>query len=511
MTTFGISADRPLKYTGSPLALVPTVKAPRAPTVNDKNWPVMTFWNDSATSDIYCLTHFDSGDAIWELFISSAVSAVNTLTTDSGTATSVSNNIDVLGTAAQGISTSGSGDTVTLTMANATDTQKGVASFDATDFIVTNGAVTLASTPTSIDYITDSGTATEAGGEIDVLGGTNIATTGSGNTITVNFDGTLPVTSGGTGQTSYTNGQLLIGNTISNTLSLSTLTSGTGITITNGTGTIAIAADADVPTTFTSDSGTATPAANNLNIVGANGIATSASGDTVTIDGSGISNNLLINDFEKTVVYATDFITLYNNLSGDYGGWNSGGLITGASQVPDHPGIIYVKVLGSIDAQGIYLGHQDTAGFVIGGGQITMELWQKFIATPTQGKLFFGLSNVALSADPSGGTNFIGFTVDNFGSSATLQCKTRNASTTTTTSSGSNAGTTWQKLAIIINNDATSVGFYVNNSLVATHTTNIPSTTTGLCYLSTVYNIGTTRRYVLDFMQMIIELTGERA
>lgn len=51
----------------------------------------------------------------------------------------------------------------------------------------------------------------------------------------------LPVAGGGTGQSSYTNGQLLIGNTTGNTLSLNTLTAGTGITITNGTGTITIA------------------------------------------------------------------------------------------------------------------------------------------------------------------------------------------------------------------------------------------------------------------------------
>jgi DNA-binding beta-propeller fold protein YncE len=53
--------------------------------------------------------------------------------------------------------------------------------------------------------------------------------------------GTLPVTNGGTGQTTYTNGQLLIGNTTGNTLTKAALTQGTGITITNGAGSITIA------------------------------------------------------------------------------------------------------------------------------------------------------------------------------------------------------------------------------------------------------------------------------
>jgi hypothetical protein len=46
---------------------------------------------------------------------------------------------------------------------------------------------------------------------------------------------------GGTGQTTYTDGQLLIGNSTGNTLTKATLTQGSGITITNGPGTITIA------------------------------------------------------------------------------------------------------------------------------------------------------------------------------------------------------------------------------------------------------------------------------
>jgi hypothetical protein len=53
--------------------------------------------------------------------------------------------------------------------------------------------------------------------------------------------GTLAVANGGAGQTTYTNGQLLIGNTTGNTLTKATLTAGSGITITNGTGSITIA------------------------------------------------------------------------------------------------------------------------------------------------------------------------------------------------------------------------------------------------------------------------------
>jgi hypothetical protein len=54
--------------------------------------------------------------------------------------------------------------------------------------------------------------------------------------------GTLSVARGGTGDTTYTNGQLLIGNTTGNTLAKATLTAGSGVSITNGAGSITIAA-----------------------------------------------------------------------------------------------------------------------------------------------------------------------------------------------------------------------------------------------------------------------------
>lgn len=74
---------------------------------------------------------------------------------------------------------------------------------------------------------------------------TNVRISGSEIESTLNLDnfavGTLAVGRGGTGQTSYTDGQLLIGNTSTGLLSRATLTEGSNITITDGNGSITIA------------------------------------------------------------------------------------------------------------------------------------------------------------------------------------------------------------------------------------------------------------------------------
>ena len=103
-----------------------------------------------------------------------------------------------------------------------------------------------ATTTTGTGVVTALGVNTGSAGAFVVNGGA-LGTPASGaltncTLVPVNqATGTLAVANGGTGQTTYTNGQLLIGNTTGNTLTKATLTQGNGIAITNSTGSISIA------------------------------------------------------------------------------------------------------------------------------------------------------------------------------------------------------------------------------------------------------------------------------
>ena len=102
------------------------------------------------------------------------------------------------------------------------------------------------------------------------------------------ISGTAAITQGGTGLTTTpTDGQLLVGKTSTNAYVLATLAAGTGISITNGSGTITVGATGAVPTSFTTNSGTATPSSNVLSITGgATGLTTAGSGNAVSLAGT---------------------------------------------------------------------------------------------------------------------------------------------------------------------------------------------------------------------------------
>lgn len=111
----------------------------------------------------------------------------------------------------------------------------GLTSYTQGDILYASAANTLAAlakNASATRYLSNTGSSNNpAWAQVDVTNG---------------ISGTVPVLNGGTGQTTYTNGQLLIGNTSGNTLAKATLTAGTNIAVTNGASSITLSVPAQI-------------------------------------------------------------------------------------------------------------------------------------------------------------------------------------------------------------------------------------------------------------------------
>jgi hypothetical protein len=160
----------------------------------------------------------------------------------------------------------------------------------------------------------------------------------------------------------------------------------------------------------------------------------------------------------------------------------SAGSVTGGAPQQGHNGLLALTT-GTTSSQyaclTMCLNRAAANSGIIQSTNLRSVDWFVQIATATTVECVvgFGVDSSAGSAGTSFGTDSV-FFVFNPATNANWQCVTRKTSTNTTTTTGVAGGTTWKRLCIWIHptNPAGEVRFYIDNVLVATHTTNIPTT-----------------------------------
>jgi hypothetical protein len=100
----------------------------------------------TATSSVKGVATFNtSGFVVTSGDVALKTNVAQSISGDTGSAIPATNAFTIAGTSAQGIVTSATGSTVTVTASNATSSQKGVATFNTASFTVTSGDVTIKS------------------------------------------------------------------------------------------------------------------------------------------------------------------------------------------------------------------------------------------------------------------------------------------------------------------------------------------------------------------------------
>jgi hypothetical protein len=243
----------PLAYMGVEPEMPPNMyMSPNAPTPTDVfNFNLGDFWVDTTTQQLWVLVSQQKGVAKW---ITLFGGASDVFVTDAGTATPAAGVINVNGDGLN-ILTSGAGNTVTIHMNP--DPTFGTVTLTGLTFTGFTGGVLVSNGAGDISEVTTTNHSLLIGNASGTISSLGVAT----------------------------NGQIPIGSTGVDPV-LNTITAGTGITVTNGAGTITIASTG-AGLTFDGNTGSATESGGIINIVGTGGLSTTASGNTVTINGGG--------------------------------------------------------------------------------------------------------------------------------------------------------------------------------------------------------------------------------
>lgn len=139
-----------------------------------------------------------------------------------------------------------------------------------------------------------------------------------------------------------------------------------------------------------------------------------------------------------------------------------------------------------------------SSNYLPGGGSFTQE-WVTYIPTASDGTDTYAVQWGSFDTNTISPTNAVGLVYSTATSPNFLTQTSDNSTRTTTTSSTAVPIATWFRITMIVNAAGTSVSWYLNDVLIGTNTTNIPtaagrSTKTAQCMI--LKSAGTTSRSV---------------
>jgi hypothetical protein len=242
----------------------------------------------------------------------------------------------------------------------------------------------------------------------------------------------------------------------------------------------------------------------------ANGITDKAPSQNAVFDALDLKQNDL-KTFNRTqgIYYFEEFMGNYNanvnasvnsvsNVVGN--GQGTTRSTTNITNKTNQQGV--VESLTSANATG-QAGFIYGGGFYKGNGSITIETYFNITTLSTLLERFYTIFGFMNGTNFGGASNAIFITYDEGGivipfatPTPNFRCVTRGGITTTSTiTSVPVVAGQWYKLRINISNDGNTVTFFINDTLVATHTTNIPLNSTNLYPISVIVKgTGTTAR-----------------
>jgi hypothetical protein len=294
-----------------------------------------------------------------------------------------------------------------------------------------------------------------------------------------------------------------------------------GLTLNNIGGTLAIAKGGTGQITNTLAFNALSPLTTNGDIIYHNGtnnvrLPIGLVGQVLTADGSSIS---WVDDSSlpsNLVSISDDFLSAANN-SGNALGWFTSASGTGAQLsggVGGESNVFgVVQLTTGTTATGRATTYLSSSAIFFSQGAVSFVYKVKIPTLSTLTERFTVI--VGFGDNPGGGAIIDGvyFSYTDTASSGNWEAITASNSTRTTTNTSVAATTGWVTLQVTINSAGTSALFYINNTLVATNTTNIPTAVGRGCgpFMEIQKSTGLTARLLnIDYFTCSVRFTTPR-